>query len=118
MTFPATATNWDKVGQARLVLYDGTFVDMADYSVIAGQTVNGVIVIQCRSGSGYTFYVLKMTIEKGAIAWHNAAHVPNTTIQVAQAGESTPTPYGSNIGDFWWPLADTVISPIEMYNTD
>ena len=118
VTFPATATNWDKVGQARLVLYDGTFVDMVDYSVIAGQTVNGVIGIQCLSAPDYNFYILKMTIEKGAIAWHNAAYVPDTIIQVAQAGESTPTPYGGSMGAFWWPVADTVISKIEMYNTD
>ena len=118
VTFPATARNWDKVEQARLVLYDGTFVDMANYSVIAGQTVNGVIGIQCSSSNRYNFYTLKMTIEKGAIAWHNYDYVPNTIIYVAQAGESTPTPYGSHLGDFWWPVADTVISAIEMYNTD
>ena len=118
VTFPATAANWDKIAQARLALYDGTFVDMANYSVIAGQTVNGVIGIQCVSGSAYEFYVLKMTIEKGAIAWHNAAHLPNTVIRVTQAGGSTPTPYGSRVGNFWWPIADTVISSIEMYNTD
>ena len=118
VTFPATAANWDKVGQARLVLYDGTFVDMANYSVIAGQTVNGVIGIQCIYGSKYRYYVLKMTIEKGAIALHNAAYIPNTTIWVAQEGESTRTPYGNSEGYFWWPLADTVISAIEMYNTD
>lgn len=118
MTFPATAPNWNKVGHARLVLYDGRFVDIKNYSVIAGQTVNGVIGIQCIPDSGYNFYVLKMAIEKGAIAWHNAAYVPNTIIRVAQAGESTPTPYGGTLGAFWWPVADTVISSIEMYNTD
>ena len=118
VTFPATAKNWNKVAQARLVLYDGTFVGIKNYSVIAGQTVNGVIGIQCASISDYNFYVLKMAIEKGAIAWHNSAYVPDTTIHVAQAGESTPTPYGGSIGSFWWPIADTVISAIEMYNTD
>ena len=118
VTFPATAKNWDKIAQARLVLYDGTFVGMANYSVIAGQTVNGVIGIQCEANSAYSYYVLKMTIEKGAIAWHDATLLPNTRIQVAQAGGSTPTPYGARKGAFWWPLADTVISAIEMYNTD
>ena len=118
VTFPATATNWNTVEHARLVLYDGTFVDIKNYSVIAGQTVNGVIGIQCLPRSDYNFYVLKMTIGKGAIAWHNSAYVPNTQIKVAQAGESTNTPYGGNIGSFWWPIADTVISAIEMYNTD
>ena len=118
VTFPATTKNWDKVEQARLALYDGTFVDMANYYVIAGQTVNGVIGIQCASTSRYNFYTLKMTIEKGAIAWHNYNYVPDTIIYVAQAGESTPTPYGSHLGDFWWPVADTVISAIEMYDTD
>ena len=118
VTFPATTTNWNKVAHARLVLYDGTFVDIKNYSVIAGQTVNGVIGIQCIPDSTYNFYVLKMAIGKGTIAWHNAASVPNTLIKVAQAGESTPTPYGGAIGSFWWPLADTVISSIEMHNTD
>ena len=118
MTFPTTATNWHTVGQARLVLYNGTFVNMADYSVIAGQTVNGVIGIQCQSVSGYPFHVLKMTVEKGAIAWHDSRSMPNTTIRVVQAGGSTPTLYGSNQGNFWWPIADTVISSIEMYDTD
>ena len=118
VTFPATAKNWDKIAQARLAMYDGTFVDMANYSVIAGQTVNGVIGIQCNADSVYVFYVLKMTIEKGAIAWHNAASLPRTAIRVTQAGGSTPTPYGDSVGAFWWPLADTVISSIEMYNTD
>ena len=118
VTFPATAKNWNVVRHARLVLYDGTVVDMADYSVIAGQTVNGVIAIQCEPASNYPFNVLKMTIEKGAIAWHNPANMPNTKIQVVQAGESTPTPYGQGIGLFWWPIADTVISAIEMHNTD
>ena len=118
VTFPATATNWSTVERARLVLYDGTFVDMANYSVIAGQTVNGVIGIQCIYGSKYRYYVLKMTIEKGAIAYHDSSFIPNTRIRVAQAGESTITPYGASTGNFWWPIVDTVISSIEMYNTD
>ena len=118
VTFPATATNWSTVERARLVMYDGTFVDMADYSVIAGQTVNGVIGIQCQSHSNYPFHVLKMTIEKGAIAYHDSSFIPNTRIRVAQAGESTITPYGASTGNFWWPIVDTVISSIEMYNTD
>ena len=118
VTFPATAKNWNKVGLAHLVLYDGTFVGIADYSVIAGRTVNGVIGIQCSPASSYEFYALKMTIEKGAIAWHDSAYLPDTRILVAQAGGSTPTPYGSYMGAFWWPIADTVISAIEMYNTD
>ena len=119
VTFPATAKNWNKIFQARLVLYDGTFVDMADYSVIAGQTVNGVIGIQCIADGHNFLYVLKMTIKNGAIAWHNDDAIPSTIIQVARAGESTPTPYGQgNRGAFWWPIADTVISSIEMYNTD
>ena len=117
VTFPATAANWNKIQQARLVLYDGTFVDMANYSVIAGQTVNNVIGIQCESDSAYIFYTLKMTIEKGAIAWHDHTLLPSTKIRVAQAGGSTPTPYGGIVGGFWWPIADTVISSIEMYNT-
>ena len=118
VTFPVTATNWSTVERARLVMYDGTFVDMADYSVIAGQTVNGVIGIQCQSRSNYPFHVLKMTIEKGAIAYHDSSFIPNTIIRVAQAGESTITLYGADTGNFWWPIVDTVISSIEMYNTD
>ena len=118
VTFPATATNWGMIGQARLALYNGTFVGIEDYSVIAGQTVNGVIGIQCEPRVEYNFYVLKMTIEKGAIAWHDAPYIPNTRMMTTQAGTSTPTPYGGGSGFFWWPIADTVISAIQMYNTD
>ena len=118
VTFPATAKNWNVVESARLALYDGTFVNIKNYSVIAGQTVNGVIGIQCISDSKHQFYVLKMTIENGSIASHDSAIVPNTRIGIAQAGGSTNTPFGGGAGLFWWPIADTVISAIEMYNTD
>ena len=118
VTFPATATNWDRAEYARLALSDGTFVVMTDYSVVAGQTVNGVIGIQVTTDSSNVFWMLKMTIEKGAIASHDARYAPDTRIYVAQAGASTDTVYGASAGWFWWPLADTVISSIEMYNTD
>ena len=37
---------------------------------------------------------------------------------VSTAPGSTPAYYFRGMDTFWWPVADTVISAIEMYNTD
>ena len=37
---------------------------------------------------------------------------------VTTAPNATVTPYDAGRALFWWPVTDTVISKIEMYNTD
>ena len=118
ITFPATATNWDKISStAVLYLADGTTKSIANYSSISGQTVENVIGIDGRSNMQFEAYVLKMSLSKGGFASFRADTLYPSPI-VSTAPSSTPTPYYGGRQVFWWPIADTVISAIEMYNTD
>ena len=117
VTFPATATNWDKVvSNAVLYLADNTTKSIADYSSISGQTIENVVGIDCLVTEDA--YVLKMTLSEGGIASTlvGTGEHPHPTVTTAPG--STPVYYYAGNTMFWWPVADTVISKIEMYNTD
>ena len=117
VTFPATATNWDKVrSTAVLYLADNTTKSIADYSSISGQTIENVIGIGCQSND--EAYVLRMTLSEGGMTTTEISFAGYLYPTVTTAPGSTPTPYYGGIRVFWWPIADTVISAIEMYNTD
>ena len=116
VTLPATATNWTAVGpnEAHILLADGTFKLVKDYSTIGGKTIENVagILIQAID----SFYVLRMTLSKGMIAQVSNYYFGKTYITTAP--NTTPAPYNAGKHTVWWPLADTVISAIEMHNTD
>ena len=117
VTFPATATNWDKISStAVLHLADNTTKSIADYSSISGQTIENVIGIGCPSIS--SAYVLRMNLSEGgmASALVTTGTYPQPTVVIAP--DRTPSYYMGGGRVFWWPVADTVISAIEMYNTD
>ena len=120
VTFPATAKNWDMVSSnSVLYLADNTTKSIADYSSISGQTIENVIGIGCQSiDEFHESYILKMNLSEGGIA----SAIINTGgyIQpnVSTAPGSTPSYYYRGMSTFWWPVADTVISAIEMYDTD
>ena len=116
VTFPATATNWDMVmPTAVLYLADNTTKSIADYSSISGQTIENVIGIGCQSKDD--IYVLRMTLSEGGIASILASGLyPEPTVTTAPG--STPAYYMGGFYAFWWPIADTVISAIEMYGTE
>ena len=117
ITFPATMTNWDKVNQFGFIFADGTTQQVSSYDSIAGQTINDVVCIVGSSNSVY--WVLRMTLTKGAIVQYIVASAwPFSTIQATFAPGVTPTPYASGNSLPWFPIADTTISAIEMYNTD
>ena len=117
VTFPATATDWAAVDPkgAYILLADGTFKDVKDYSTIGGKTIENVAGIQIKATITET--VLKMTLSSGGIAQFRAAR-DITSYVVTTAPNTTPTPYGSGRDMIWWPVADTVISAIEMYYND
>ena len=117
VTFPATATNWDKVSQeeAYILLADGTSKSVKDYSTIGGKTIENVAGIWILSV--LTKYVLRMTLSAGGIAQF-MEDVGIDSYAVTTAPNATPTSYSSGRNTFWWPVADTVISSIQMYNTD
>ena len=119
VTFPATATNWGEVDPsfAFILLADGTIKSVEDYSTIGGKTIENVAGIQIKSRS-YMF-VLRMTLSVGGIAQFNFDDGVDIKLSVVTtAPNATPTPYNMGKHMFWWPIADTVISAIEMYNTD
>ena len=68
VTFPATAKNWGVVDQnkAYILLADGTFKSIKDYSTIGGKTIENVAGILVHSSD--LFYILRMTLSAGGIA--------------------------------------------------
>lgn len=117
VTFPATATNWNRVDPdyAYILLVDGTIKDVKDYSTIGGKTIENVSGIWIKSSNNR--FVLRMTLSTGGIAQFHVA-LGITSHAVTTAPNTTPTPYNNGRDLFWWPVADTVISAIEMYDTD
>ena len=120
VTFPATATNWNRSKYLMLFRYDGSSERITDYSTIANKKVDGIVGMSC--GKNYESFVLKMTLSLGIIIQATIGYGQNydillENIFITQSGGSTYTPYyASNL--FWWPVADTVISAIELYDTD
>ena len=119
VTFPATATDWGRVDPsfAFILLADGTIKSVEDYSTIGGKTIENVAGIQIKSKTD--MIVLRMTLSAGGIAQLNFDPTFDIMMSVVTtAPNATPTPYNAGRTLFWWPVADTVISAIEMYNTD
>lgn len=116
VTFPATAKNWNLVDKngAYILLLDGTYKSVGDYSTIGGKTIENVVAINIKGNN--SAYILRMTLSSGRIAQFQ----PTTDISsyvVTTAPNTTPTPYKSGRRMIWLPLADTVISSIEMHQT-
>ncbi len=117
VTFPATAKNWNKVDQdyASIFLADGTTKSVKDYSTIGGKTIENVTGINIYGATNY--YSLRMTLSAGSIAQFQT-NVGKSSYFITTDHNTTETGFRSGRMIFWWPLADTVISSIEMYNTD
>ena len=117
VTFPATATDWGFADVFLLLLADGTIVNGTEYSVISAKTFDSVVGIKCYNSS---IYMLRMTLSTGAIAQIKvvSSDVVGSMYSITNAPGTTPTSFSDGKVTFWWPVADTVISSIEMYNTD
>ena len=113
VTFPATATNWNKVYEASLLFSDGTRKPFTSYSSVSGQTIENVVGIICVANNAN--YVLTMTLSKGKMA---QIHYPTANTNITAAPGTTFAYYAAGDQSFWWPISDTVISSIQMYNTD
>ena len=115
VTFPATAKNWNAVSSGcGIVQADGTVVNMLNYSTLAGKTIHNVLEIGiCGAG----FYFPRMTVRTGKIMF---TYVSPATVQTQTMvdGESSRTYMDNGASARFIPLADTVMSAIEMYNSD
>ena len=114
VTFPVTAKNWDRISYAGIAQADGTVVEITNYSTLAGKTIHNVLEI-CIFGDGY--YFPRMTVQTGKIMTTYLSPIL-LSISIAADGESTMVHMNNGSTSRWIPLADTVISAIEMYNTD
>ena len=115
VTFPATATRWQNIVEAILVLSDGTSVHFEDYSVVAGKTINNVICITAYSTGSYDY--LKLTLAVGTIVQLERSGVASN-VYMTKAPGATITQFGNSARDLFMPTEDVTISAIEMYNTD
>ena len=117
VTFPATAKNWNQVDQnySAILLADGTFKSVKDYSTIGGKTIENVTGINIYGAD--SSYVLRMTLSAGSIAQFQV-NVGKNSYVVTTDHNTTLTSFGAGRSIFWWPIADTVISAIEMYHED
>ena len=115
VTFPATATNWGKINACAIIQADGTVIDIKDYSTVAGKTIPNVVEICCQGD--YNFYMLHITVQTGKIMMTYLTPI-RVFATIAVDGESSERYSGNGSMARWIPLADTVISAIEMYNTD
>ena len=116
VTFPATATNWNNANAADLLLSDGTVKSFLSYSEVSGKTIENVVGIHCVGVP--SFYVLTMTLSEGSLAQCKVGSQQLYTYRITTPNNTTVAWYNGGLTTFWWPLADTVISAIEMYNTD
>ena len=115
VTFPATAVEWGSASAGCVIVQaDGTVVNMKNYSTLAGKTIHNVIEIgMCGNG----FYYPRMTVQTGKILFTYIAAADSQILTLVN-GESSGTYTDNGSSARWIPLADTVISKIEMYNTD
>ena len=116
VTFPATAKNWDKIILGGIVQADGNIIYISDYSVLAGKTIPNVVEIR---SIGDAYYMLMMSVQTGRII---TTHLPPYSlalfVEVTNAGGVTKTIMSNGYYTSWICAEDTVISSIEMYNTD
>ena len=115
ITFPATATNWEKIVSCAIIQADGTVIDIKDYSTVAGKTIPNVIEICCQAE--YNYYILRITVQTGKIMMTYITPM-SVFATIAVDGESSTTYMSNGSNARWIPLVDTVISSIEMYSTD
>lgn len=115
VTFPAKASNWNSLDVGGIIQADGTVVNMKNYSTLAGRTIPNVIEI-CARGFG-SYYLMSMTVQTGKIMITDLGNTEINTF-IAGDGESSYTWMDNGLSTRWIPLADTVISAIQMYNTD
>ena len=114
VTFPATAENWNALYVGSIVQADGTVVNMLDYSTLAGKTIPNVIEICFSAHADYYPY---MKVQTGKIML-TRVNAMSTDVSIAVDGQPLMVYMGGISASRWIPLADTVISSIEIVNTN
>lgn len=87
---------------------------MVDYTKLSGKTFSDIVAIKA-SGINYRTLCMKILSGKIITIFSNGENVYS---YLSVDGETTFTTIGNGDHLAWIPIADTVISSIEMYNTD
>lgn len=112
VTFPSTATDWNKNINCILLKADGTLLDITNYSVVAGKTISNVFAITSPALTSY--YFLSIDISEGIVS----LVTPNLYHVKCIAPCKTPTLYGSSRYCIFYFAADTIITSIGLEYTD
>ena len=113
ITFPATANNWGILYVGGIVQANGTIINILDYSTLAGKTIPNVIEIGFSPTYGY---YPRMKVQTGKIMVTRVTTL-NMNADIAVDGEFSMVYMGESSTSRWIPLADTVISAIEIIRT-
>lgn len=123
VTFPAAGSNnysnWSKFAIAYILKADGTILDIIDYTAVAGQTIDGVVLFTAGKSGGW--YGLIFTF-KGKVTLYRPNVVTNSPSSACTTFNDTTVnnAMGSSIhrSQFFMPNSDLTITSISAYNTD
>ena len=121
ITFPATATNWNKITSAGLFQFvngNVAYTDMVDYSNVAEKSFDNVVAFVAGSNN---YYGISFTVNGSIALYFSDAFGPanptsafpiytNTTAN--SAFNTMPQRYP------WIPLSDIIITNLSAYDTD
>lgn len=112
VTFPSTATNWNKQYNCMLLKADGTLLDITNYSVVAGKTISNVFAFTSYDVEAY--YFLSMNISEGIVSYVDPSLINRKFIAPCK----TFARYGSSQYAIFYFAADTIITSIKLEYTD
>ena len=121
VTFPnanSNYANWSIFDVAYILKSDGTVLDIKDQNVVAGKTINGVVLFT--AGGIQKSWGLRFTF-KGKVAFYRPFLYDNPLIMYYISNDTTitNTPAGSiHSYQFFIPNSDLTISAISAYDTD
>lgn len=122
VTFPAVGKDnyldWSNLNIAYILKTDGTVLDITDYTVIAGKTIDGVVLFTAGNGG---YYGLSFTFE-GKVSRYTPSLATVFIENVCFTFNDTTVKNTINpnifMNQFFIPNSDLTITSISAYNTD
>ena len=123
VTFPAAGSNnyadWSKFTVAYILKADGTILNITDYTVVAGKTIDGVVLFTAGGSDNYFglrfAFKGKVTLYRPSIAYQAPAYVCRTFNDTTASNIMEASVFSSQ---FFIPNSDLTITSISAYYTD
>ena len=123
VTFPVAGSNnylnWSNFSLAYILKADGNILEITDYTTIAGETIDEVVLFTAGRRGGY--WGLKFTFNGKVTLYHPAASADDLQFVSRKYADTTvENLYGVSIhsGQFFIPNSDLTITSISAYDTD